>query len=72
MSEKRKGKLDFFKMKNVYIKGHYHRCEKAVYKMEENISSYICSSGQAYRLYEESDNSIAPLVAQLVKNLPAM
>ena len=40
--------------------------------MEENISSYICSSGQVPRLYEESDNSIAPLVALLVKNLPAM
>ena len=40
--------------------------------MEENISSYICSSGQVRRLYEETDNSIAPLVAQLVKNLPAM
>ena len=49
--------------KLVYIKGHYHRCEKAVYKMEENISSYKCSSGQVCKLYEESDNSIAPLGA---------
>lgn len=35
-TEEKRAKLDFFKLKVLYIKGHYHKSEKATH-MRENI-----------------------------------